>query len=104
MNWIFLILAIVFETCGTIALKLSSGFSVLLPSLAAIVSYVFCFLFLSFALKTIDVSIAYAIWAAVGVLLVSAIGMTVFRESVSLLKVVSILFIIIGTAGLKLAA
>ncbi len=94
MNWIFLILAIVFETCGTIALKLSSGFSVLLPSLAAIVSYVFCFLFLSFALKTIDVSIAYAIWAAVGV----------FHESVSLLKVVSILFIIIGTAGLKLAA
>lgn len=104
MNWLFLLLAIIFETCGTIALKLSAGFSVLLPSIAVVVSYVLCFLFLSFALRTIDVSLAYAIWAAVGVLFVCIIGVAFFHESVSLLKIVSILLIIAGVTGLKLVS
>ena len=103
MSWVYLILAIILEAVGTTLLKMSNGFSVLAPSIGTVVSYVLCFLFLSFALKTIDMSVAYAIWGAFGILLISAIGMIFFHESVSLLKVASIALIIIGTVGLKLA-
>lgn len=104
MSWIFLTLAIILETVGTILLKASNGFSVLLPSVGTAVSYVLCFAFLSHALKTIDVSIAYAIWAAVGILAVTVIGIVYFHESVTPLKIVSILLITLGTVGLKLAS
>ncbi len=103
MSWFYLILAIIFETLGTTALKMSNGFSVLLPSIVTIITYILCFLFLSFALKTIDVSVAYAIWGAFGILLISAIGMIFFHESVSFIKITSILLIVLGTIGLKLA-
>ncbi len=82
---------------------MSNGFSVLLPSIGTIIGYVLCFLFLSFTLKTVDMSIAYAIWCAFGILLVSTVGMIFFHESVSFLKIISILLIILGTVGLKLA-
>lgn len=104
MSWLYLSLAIVFETIGTAMLKLSNGFSLLLPSIGAILGYIFCFLFLSYALKTIDVSIAYAIWGALGIFLISAIGIIFFHESATPLKLVSILFIILGTIGLRLSA
>lgn len=103
MSWIYLTLAIIFETIGTSALKLSNGFSVILYSIGTVLAYVLSFLFLSFALKTIDVSIAYAIWGAFGILLICAIGVIFFHEHLSFMKVVSILFIILGTIGLRLA-
>ena len=103
MSWLYLILAIIFETIGTTALKLSNGFSVLLPSIGTIFAYVLSFLFLSFALKTIDMSIAYAIWGAFGILLICKIGVIFFHEQISLIKIISIVFIILGTIGLRLA-
>lgn len=104
MSWFYLALAIIFETSGTASLKLSNGFTILLPSIGAIVSYALCFLFLSFALRTIDVSVAYAIWGAIGILLVSIIGVCFLHESISIFKIASILLIIIGTVGLRLAS
>ena len=85
-------------------LKFSNGFTVVFPSIGAIISYALCFLFLSYALRTIDMSVAYAIWGALGILLISAIGMIFLHESVSVIKVASILLIVLGTAGLRLAA
>ena len=103
MSWIYLILAIIFETLATTLLKMSHGFSLLLPSIGTFIGYILCFLFLSYALKSIDMSIAYAIWCACGILLISTIGIFFFHESISTLKVVSIVLIILGTVGLKLA-
>lgn len=104
MSWIYLILAIIFETSGTTLLKLSNGFTVLLPSVGTILSYAFCFLFLSYALKNIEMSVAYAIWGAFGILLISIIGIFFLNESISFLKFLSILLIILGTIGLRLAS
>ena len=104
MNWLYLALAIIFETIGTTSLKLSNGFSILIPSIGTVISYILCFLFLSYALKTIDMSVAYAIWGALGILLISIIGIIFLHESVSVLKIVSILLIILGTVGLRLAS
>ena len=103
MCWIYLILAIIFETIATTFLKMSNGFTVLFPSIGTVLGYMFCFLFLSYTLRTIDMSVAYAIWGALGILLVSLIGMFFFNESMTVLKVISILLIILGTVGLRLA-
>lgn len=103
MSWVYLFLAIIFETIATTLLKISDGFSVLLPSIGTITGYILCFFFLSITLKTIDMSVAYAIWCTCGILLVSAIGMIFFHESVSLLKISCIILIVLGTVGLKLA-
>lgn len=103
MSWLYLVLAIIFETSGTALLKVSNGFTVVFPSIGAIISYALCFLFLSYALRTIDMSVAYAIWGALGILLISAIGMIFLHESVSVIKVASILLIVLGTVGLRLA-
>ncbi len=104
MSWLYLVLAIIFETSGTTLLKFSNGFTVVFPSIGAIISYALCFLFLSYALRTINMSVAYAIWGALGILLISAIGMIFLHESVSVIKVASILLIVLGTVGLRLAA
>lgn len=104
MSWFYLLLAIIFETFATTFLKTSNGFSVLMPSVGTVIGYVLCFFFLSYALKTIDMSVAYAIWGSLGILLISIIGMVFFHESVSVLKVASIALIIFGTAGLRLAS
>lgn len=102
-GYLFLGLAIIFEVAATTFLKMSSGFSVLLPSIGTIFGYIFCFIFLSFVLKTMEMSFAYAVWCALGILFVSIVGIFFFNESINILKIVSILFIILGTAGLKLA-
>ena len=55
------------------------------------------------ALKKIDLGIAYAIWGAVGITIMAAIGIIFFKESISFLKVVSILLIVLGVIGLNLS-
>lgn len=104
MSWFYLILAIILETTGTTSLKLSNGFTILTPAICTVVSYVLCFLFLSYAMKTIDMSVVYAIWGALGILLISVIGIIFLHESISVLKIVSILLIVLGTIGLRLAS
>ena len=102
LGWIYLILAIIFETISTSTLKLSNGFSVFIPSVATIIGYIACFFFLAQALKSIEISVAYVIWGAAGIALISLIGIFFFHENISFLKILFIGLIIIGTTGLKL--
>ena len=102
MSWLYLFLAIIFETIGTSLLKLSNGFSVLLPSIGTVIGYLCCFYFLALALKNIEMGIAYAVWGAVGIVLVTLIGIFFFHENISFLKILFIVLIIISTIGLRL--
>lgn len=102
MEWIVLGAAILFEVSGTICLKLSDGFTRLIPSLAILPFYGLSLTLLTFVLKTIPVSTAYAIWAAVGTGLVAVIGIVAFREPVGAVKLVSLVLIVIGVVGLHL--
>jgi small multidrug resistance pump len=102
-SWIYLVGAIVLEVAGTTSMKLSFGFTKLLPSILLFVFYGLSFVAFTFALKGIDVSIAYAVWAGIGTALIAAIGMTFFKEPVSVMKLCSIMVIIIGVAGLHLS-
>jgi len=103
MGWLYLVLAITLEVCGTTSMKLSEGFSKLIPSIMIFVFYGLSFALFTLVLKTIDISIAYAIWAGVGVLLITLVGIFGFEESASALKIVSIGLIIIGVVGLRLS-
>lgn len=104
MNYYYLLLlAIVFEICGTTCMKLSEGFSRLLPSILIFVFYAFSFFFFTLALKGIDVSIAYAIWAGLGTALITVIGISFFREPINALKMASLFFVVVGVVGLHLS-
>jgi small multidrug resistance pump len=100
VDWLFLSAAILLEVAGTISMKLSQGFTYLLPSVLLFAFYAASFTCLNFALRSIDVSVAYAIWSAVGLVLVSAIGMTVLQESAGAVKLTSIAVIVAGVVGL----
>lgn len=100
MHWIYLFIAILMEVGGTTSMKLSEGFSKPLPSLSIFIFYAFSFTFLTLALKTLPVGMTYAIWAAVGTALITLVGVIWFGESLNMLKIVSLLLIIIGVAGL----
>ncbi len=102
-SWFMLMMAIVFEVTGTTAMKLSDGFTRPLPSILLILFYFLSLAALTLALKRIEVSIAYAVWAGVGTVLVAVVGILWFREPVSLLKVGSILLIVTGVVGLHLS-
>jgi len=102
-HWFLLAGAIALEVAGTTSMKLSGGFSRLFPSVLMFVFYAGSFVALSFALKKIEVSVAYAIWAGVGTALVAAIGVLFFREAATALKLVSILLIVAGVVGLNLS-
>lgn len=102
-HWLLLMLAITFEVAGTTAMKLSAGFTKLIPSILLFLCYGLSFAALTFALKKIDLSVAYAIWAGTGTALIAVIGILFFRENVSLLKLVSIMFIVAGVVGLNLS-
>ncbi|MEH2227639.1 DMT family transporter [Nostoc sp.] len=100
-SWIYLILAILFEVSGTTCMKLSEGFTKIVPSVLIFVFYGLCFTFLTFALKRLEVSVAYAVWAGLGTILVALIGIIWFRESATFIKLVSISLIIIGVIGIN---
>ena len=100
MHWIHLFTAIIFEVAGTISMRMSEGFARLVPSVLMFVCYAISFVALAFALRKIEVSVSYAVWSGVGTALVTLFGIVYFRESVSVLKIISVALIIIGIVGL----
>jgi small multidrug resistance pump len=102
-HWFFLVGAITLEVAGTTSMKLSEGFTKLLPSVLLFVFYAASFVALTLALKKIEVSVAYAVWSGAGTALIAAIGILYFNETTSLLKFISILLIIFGVVGLNLS-
>lgn len=99
--WSYLFLAILTEVAGMTAMKLSHGFTVLIPSVCIFVFYSLSFAFLTFSLKKLEVGFAYAIWSGLGTLLVFVIGVYFFNESLTIIKAVSLGFIVMGVIGLK---
>jgi len=102
-SWLFLVAAIAAEVGGTTCLKLSDGFSRIVPSMGVVGLYAVSFVCLASVLKTIDMGVAYAIWSGLGTALVAAAGILVFGEPLSGLRLISIGLIIVGVVGLQLA-
>ncbi|UIR57999.1 multidrug efflux SMR transporter [Sphingobacterium sp. SRCM116780] len=96
MKYLFLGLAIAFELLGSSFLKVSNGFSKLIPSVVTIISFIICFYFLSLALRFIPLSVAYAIWGGLGIVLTTAISVIIFKQSLDLPAVIGITLIVLG--------
>ena len=101
-HWFYLIIAILLEVAGTTSMKVSEGFCRWLPSILIFVFYGLSFASLTLALKRIDVSVAYAIWAGLGTALITVIGIAYFKEPATLIKLISIGLIVVGVIGLNL--
>ena len=102
--WLLLSIAILLELSGTICLKLSHGFSRLLPSIGVVCFYLGSFALMAQSLKSLEVGIVYAIWAGVGTALIAVVGVLAFGESVTALKILGLLMIIGGTFLLRMTA
>lgn len=96
MGYLYLGLAIIFEVIGSSFLKASEGFSKLIPSVVVIVTYVIAFYCLSLSIKTIPLSIAYAIWAGVGIILTVLVSVFIFKQAIDIPAIIGIAFIITG--------
>ncbi len=80
MPYLFLAVAVAFETVATSALKLSEGFTRPWPSLVVVLGYAVSFYFLSLTLLSVPVGVAYALWSGLGIVLITGIGWTLFGQ------------------------
>ncbi|PAF47114.1 hypothetical protein BKH46_05230 [Helicobacter sp. 12S02634-8] len=100
--WIFLAIAVVFETMGTTSLKQAANTGNHLYTGIFVLMFAVSFTFFWNALKGIDLSIAYASWAGLGLVLITLGGIFIFKEEISFWKIFFLTLILIGLIGLKL--
>jgi len=103
LAWSYLSAAIATEIVGTVFLRYTDGFTRPAPSILAIVAYAASLWLTALALKQLEISLAYAVWAGVGTAAVAVIGMAALGESVNALKLASIALVIGGVVGLNLS-
>ena len=96
LPYTFLFLAIILEVVGTLFLRDTEGFTRMVPNVIVIVSYAASFYFLSLTFHHISVSVAYAIWSGVGIVLIALLGAIKYQEFPSLLISFGILLIVTG--------
>ncbi|WP_373999572.1 multidrug efflux SMR transporter [Bdellovibrio bacteriovorus] len=99
--YLYLAAAIVFEVLGTITMKYSVGFTKVLPVILTIVCHGICFVALAVALKSLPISIVYAIWAGVGTAMMALVGLWMFNEPLPIQKVLATSLIILGVVMLN---
>jgi small multidrug resistance pump len=103
LAWIYLSAAIATEVLGTVFLRETEGFTKPAPSIFVIATFVLSLWLTALALKSLEISLAYAVWAGVGTAAVAVIGMALLGESVNALKLASIALVIGGVVGLNLS-
>jgi small multidrug resistance pump len=103
LAWTYLAAAITTEVVGTVFLRFTEGFTKPLPSAVVLITYVASIWLTALAIKGLEISLAYAVWAGVGTAAVAVIGMAAMGESVNALKLASIALVITGVVGLNLS-
>ncbi|CAZ86794.1 multidrug resistance protein; DLP12 prophage [Thiomonas arsenitoxydans] len=101
-SWLFLFGAIAAEVIGTTALKATHGFTRLAPSVVVVAAYALAFYLLSRTMQTIPMSISYAVWSGVGIVLITLIGYVVYHQSLDLPALVGLGLILAGVLVIHL--
>ncbi|BCL75428.1 transporter [Jeongeupia sp. HS-3] len=101
--WISLVFAGLFEVAWALALKASHGFTRPLPSLVFVLTLAVSMGLLAYAVKHLPLGTAYAIWVGIGTLGTVLFGVVWFHEPLGVLRIASVLLILTGIVGLKLA-
>lgn len=102
--WILLVVAGLLEVAWALGLKASEGFTRLWPSLFTLAAMLASFYLLAQAMKALPVGTAYAIWVGIGALGTVLLGMLIYGDSASPLRLVSLVLVLAGLVGLKLAS
>jgi small multidrug resistance pump len=103
MTLLLLMAAIASEVTATVFLKLSEGFTKVVPSIVVVIGYGMAFYFLSQVLKRgMTVGVAYGIWSAIGVAAIAIIGALFLDERLNLVQIGGIGLVILGVLALEL--
>ena len=102
MSWIVLFIAGLLEVVWAVGLKYTHGFSRLVPSVITIVAMVASMALLSWAMKTLPVGTAYAVWTGIGAVGAAVTGIVLLGASA--MRIASLVCIVIGIIGLKISA
>ena len=102
MAWVWLVLAGLLEIVWAVGLKYTDGFTRVWPSVMTVAAMIASVYFLAIAVRTIPIGTGYAVWTGIGAVGVAILGMILFGEPRTLLRIGSILLIVAGIVGLKL--
>lgn len=102
MAWTYLLIAGLFEIGWAIGLKYTEGFSRLWPTVGTILAMILSLAFLGLALKTLPVGTAYAVWTGIGAIGTVILGIVLFAEPATVLRLGCVALILSGIIGLKL--
>jgi quaternary ammonium compound-resistance protein SugE len=100
--WLALLIAGLFEVVWAIGLKYTDGFTRLWPSVVTVIAMALSLAFLAYALRTLPVGTAYAVWVGIGAFGTAVFGMVLFGESREPLRLACLVLIVAGVIGLRL--
>lgn len=104
MNWLILFSAGLLEVIWAVGLTFTAGFTRPFPSIITLIAMGGSFYLLSLALRTLPLGTAYAVWVGIGVIGAAIAGALILNESLNLYKILSLVLIVVGIAGLKLTS
>jgi quaternary ammonium compound-resistance protein SugE len=104
MAWVYLLLAGLLEIAWMAGMKYSDGFSRLVPSVLTVAALVASFVLLLFAIRTIPMGTAYAVWTGVGAAGAAIVGILLFDEPADVARLLCVAVIVAGVVGLKLTS
>ena len=101
MSWIILVIAGLLEVVWAVGLKYTHGFSRLTPSVITVTAMIVSMALLAWAMKSLPVGTAYAVWTGIGIVGTVVLGIFLFNEPLSWPRILFLLMILGGIAGLK---
>ena len=104
MAWVYLVIAGLFEITWAIGLKYADGFTRLVPSVVTVVGMIVSVVLLGLALRELPVGTGYAVWTGIGTVGAAVLGMILFNEPATAIRLGCIALIVVGIIGLKFAA
>jgi multidrug transporter EmrE-like cation transporter len=96
INYIYLFVAILLEVTGTMLLPVTANFTRIGPTIIMAICYMAAFWLLTFAIRTIPISIVYATWSGLGVFTIALLGVLIFKQTLSWQAIAGLFLIVIG--------
>ncbi|CAM2980913.1 quaternary ammonium compound efflux SMR transporter SugE [Escherichia coli] len=103
MSWIILVIAGLLEVVWAVGLKYTHGFSRLPPSVITVTAMIVSMALLAWAMKSLPVGTAYAVWTGIGAVGAAITGIVLLGESANPMRLASLALIVLGIIGLKLS-
>ena len=100
--YIYLFIAVIAETVGTMALKAADGFTRMGPTAVVIIGYSVAFFFMSLTLRVIPIGVTYAIWSGLGIVLISLLGWVIYKQVLDMPAIAGLVLIVSGILVMNL--